>query len=129
MDPLLKNPLLDSYWLSFPDDDALPSGVGVTAFSLEDAHALLDDFGIVSHRHAKRIDVLQGVTLSKLPSWVPSNSGPLIFRGLWYPCYNLGQGEQSLRELRRARLEVVAEAQIEKVAEPAESVPAEPQAA
>ena len=100
----IKNPLLDTFWITFPEDATSPIGIGVTAFSLEDAFALLDDFGIDLHRRMKPMKVSKGISLRDLPSWVGPNSGPLIFRGVWAPCYNIGISDEYLRALRWTRL-------------------------
>jgi hypothetical protein len=100
----IKNPLLDTFWITFPEGATAPMGIGVTAFSLEDAFALLDDFGIDLHRRVKPIKVRKGISLRDLPSWVGPNSGQLILRGLWAPCFNIGFSDEYLRSLRWARL-------------------------
>ena len=101
----LKNPLLDTYWFTFPDDPTFPCGLGVTAFSLEDALALLDDGGYDFHRRAIRYEVRQGISLQDIDySHIAPNSGPLMLRGVWYPCLNDGYSSLDTAAKRHARL-------------------------
>ena len=79
--------------------------MGVTAFSLEDALALLDDHGYDFHRLAKRIEVRRGITFQDIDSChILPNSGPIFFRGIWYPCLNIGYSALNARAKRHARL-------------------------
>ena len=82
---------LTPYWLV---PHAPPLGfVGVTARSREDAVALLEHQGIRSREQAEACEWIEGVTVPWLEehySFAPPNSGPLVVRGVWHPCYNLG---------------------------------------
>jgi hypothetical protein len=84
---------LKVYWLTFPEDPKLPFGVGITAYSHEDAFALLAGQNIDWHLRAKRIAIREGVTVHDLDQHhVVPNMGPMQFRGVWYPCSNIGFG-------------------------------------
>ncbi len=101
----LQNPLLTTFWFEFPEDPSFPHGMGVSAFSLADALALLDDHCYDFHRCARRLEVRRGVSLTDIGySHVAMNSGPLVFRGVWYPCLNLGWSALDIRAKRYARL-------------------------
>ena len=81
----LKSPLLHRYW--FPA--TLGFGVGVTAFSLEEAHQLASHArqfllaGAVLGEPLVNIDVSTLDELHVIP-----NIGACNFRGIWYP--NIG---------------------------------------
>ncbi len=67
-------------------------GMGVTAFSLEDAFSLLDERAYGFHRSGPVV-VREGVTVADLdPLNIVSHMGPIVFRGIWYPCWNVGLG-------------------------------------
>jgi hypothetical protein len=66
--------------------------MGVTARSLEDAFALLDQHGYAFHRNGPVV-VRENVTVEDLDQGhVVANMGPIVFRGIWYPCLNIGFG-------------------------------------
>jgi len=82
--------LLISYWIEGTDASG-SHGFGVTAYSPEDAIALILDAGFpidskaaVVHRNIRphEVDHLH----------VAPNSGPSVFRGVWYPCLSIGWG-------------------------------------
>lgn len=78
---------LRRYWFAFPD---LP-GFGVTAYSIEDAHFLLEGEGYLIDRD---VEVIVDVDVSTLdPNHILPNSGPSCFRGVWFPCLNIGWRE------------------------------------
>lgn len=85
---------LESFWISFPLDPNLPFGIGVTAYSEEDARMLLAERGINDwFANARQIVVKEGVRNQDLDQRnVVPNIGPLQFRGVWYPCMNIGFG-------------------------------------
>ena len=84
---------LRSYWLSFPEDPNFPVGFGVTAQCLEEAYELLEACGFSYHREAQRVSVREDVQLADIEyDFVEAQSGPLVVRGVWYPCYNVGFG-------------------------------------
>ena len=85
--------LLTSYWISFPVNEHFPLGFGVTAYSPEDALALLEAAGYDFHKRAQKIDMRPGAVPSEIDAkHVAPNSGPHVVRGVWYPCYNIGFG-------------------------------------
>lgn len=78
------NNLLTRYWFNVPG----LTGFGVTAFSLDDAFFLLEAEGYLIDR---RTDVVVDVDVSKLnANHVLTNAGPACFRGVWFPCQNIG---------------------------------------
>jgi hypothetical protein len=86
--------LLETFWFSFPQDPRLPFGIGVTAFTEDDARALLRERGVTEwFADAKEIVVRRGIRIEDLdPRNVRPNIGPLKLRGVWYPCMNIGFG-------------------------------------
>ena len=86
--------LLETFWFSFPQDPQLPFGIGVTAYSEEDARALLEERGVAAwFSEAREVVVRQGVQVQDLDQRnVVPNTGPLQLRGVWYPCMNVGFG-------------------------------------
>ncbi len=66
-------------------------GFGVTAYSIDDARFLLEAEGYSIDRSA---DVTVNVDVSTLdPKHILPNVGPSSFRGVWFPCLNVGWGE------------------------------------
>ena len=90
----IKNKLLVSYWITFPEDRSFPLGLGVTAYSVEDAFHLLEKEGYDFHKRAKKTEIKEGVAVQELDyDHVVVNSGPIVFRGVWFPCQNMGLGK------------------------------------
>jgi len=88
--------LLTRYWINVPDF----IGFGVTAYSFEDALALLADEGI---NVENATEVVTNVDLRTLNQrHVIPNAGPPCFRGVWFPCMNIGWNTS--RERRRLRI-------------------------
>jgi hypothetical protein len=88
-------PLLISFWIQGTDPSG-PIGFGVTAWSVEDAIALIRDagFSIDSELAVIRENVMpREVDYNH----VARNAGPAVFRGLWYPCLNIGWGANGQR--------------------------------
>jgi hypothetical protein len=83
-------PLLISYWIKGTDPRG-PYGFGVTAWSLEDAVALIraEGYSIEEETAEARANVFPHDV-----DWfhTPVNAGPAVFRGVWYPCLNIGWG-------------------------------------
>jgi hypothetical protein len=89
---VIKNAGCRSYWITFPDQPRAPLGMGVTALSLADAFALMEQRGYTFHKHGA-VEVHEDVTVADLDqSHVVPNMGPIVFRGIWYPCLNIGLG-------------------------------------
>ena len=70
-------------------------GMGVTAWSEADAFRLLDEEGYDFHRRAQEVvfrvvEKVEDVDLSH----VAPNAGPVVVRGVWYPCLNIGFGRR-----------------------------------
>ncbi|MBT5018296.1 hypothetical protein OAF98_02295 [Planctomicrobium sp.] len=82
---------LSHYWITFPDDSTFPIGQGVTAYTPYDAFSLLTDRGYDFHTRAARVDVREIRSLDDISDFdVFGTCGPLRFRGIWYPCLNIG---------------------------------------
>lgn len=82
----MKTPhhLLTRYWFRVPGH----YGFGVTAFTLNDAFFLLEAEGFLLDRIT---EVIVDVDVSTLDArHVLPNSGPSCFRGVWFPCFNIG---------------------------------------
>jgi hypothetical protein len=72
--------------------------MGVTARSVEDAFDLLDQHGYDFHRLG-RVEVRENITVADLdPGHVVPNMGPIVFRGIWYPCLNIGFGASGTKD-------------------------------
>ncbi len=85
---------LDTFWIEFPRDENFVLGIGVTAFSQEDAFLLIKERGI-DHwfEGARETKITSGVRIRDLDQRnVVPNIGPLQLRGVWYPCMNIGIG-------------------------------------
>lgn len=84
---MLTNPLLKTYWIESP---ALHSpGLGVTAFSRDDAFQLLGASGYSLRSDDPSIRVTEGIQVADLDqSHVVLNMGPIVFRGVWFPLAN-----------------------------------------
>lgn len=81
---------LISYWISFPDDENYPVGFGVTAFSVEEAYTMLEDFGYNYHLNAQSVVIKENIKWEEIPycDMVHPNMGPMVVRGVWYPHLN-----------------------------------------
>lgn len=78
---------LKRYWFAFPG----LLGFGVTAYSLDDAHFLLESEGYLIDRN---VEVTVDVDVSTLdPTHILPNIGPPACRGVWFPCLNIGWRE------------------------------------
>ena len=105
---LLSDDRLETYWITFPGDSSMLSGIGVTAYSEEDAFALVTERGL-DHliAHASTICVTRGVRVTDLdPTNILPNIGPMQFRGVWYPAANVGFGAPSAAGFRQLDSEV-----------------------
>ena len=75
---------LRRYWFAVPG----LNGFGVTAFSIDDARFLLEAEGYLIDAD---VEVITDVDVSTLdPNHVLPNVGPSSFRGVWFPCLNIG---------------------------------------
>lgn len=66
-------------------------GLGVTAYSLEDAYQILETV-YQDHPYSPLENVqvvMLDIDVSTLAKFVRFNMGPATFRGIWYPCLNL----------------------------------------
>jgi hypothetical protein len=84
---------LRAFWISFPKHPGFPLGLGVTAWSRADAFHLLEEVGYDFHLRANEVSIREGITIDDVEEFhVRPNSGPMIVRGVWYPCLNVGFG-------------------------------------
>ena len=82
----MENSLLHRYW--FETTDHL--GFGVTAYSIEDAKALVNDAAQYIGRSAETVKIFEDVDVKDLDQkHVVPNMGPPNFRGVWFPNLNL----------------------------------------
>ena len=77
---------------------------GVTAFSIDDARFLLEAEGVLID---PGWEVIVDVDVSTLDAnHVQCNAGPSCFRGVWYPCWNIGWVEPGAHHpLKGGRIE------------------------
>ncbi|HET6648209.1 MAG TPA: hypothetical protein VFH01_12855 [Pyrinomonadaceae bacterium] len=83
---------LISYWV-VPQEEhcGVPFGIGVTAYSVADAFALIRECNWPMDLSA--VKVTENVKFDDLDQQhVVPNMGPMTFRGVWYPCLNIGWG-------------------------------------
>jgi hypothetical protein len=81
---------LTSYWIDGPDDHG-PLGYGVTAFSPEDAWAIIADAGYTLPEEKKSLTLRSVRSVDDVAvRYVSDHSGPIVMRGLWYPFNRLG---------------------------------------
>jgi len=89
----VNDSILTAFWISFPENPHFPLGLGVTAYGLDDAYKLLEDRGYDYHRQAETVAIHENVKVADLDySHIVQNMGPIIVRGVWYPCQNIGWG-------------------------------------
>lgn len=91
---MIADPRLEAFLITFPQDSCLPLGIGVTAYSEEDAFALIREQGFDQwYEGAKEVRVTSGVRIDDLDrNHLIPNMGPLQFRGVWLPAANIGFG-------------------------------------
>jgi hypothetical protein len=77
-------PLLTRYWFNVYDQ----WGFGVTAYSIEDVLSILADEGVSREQVTEIVENVDVGTLDQ--GHVAPNMGPPNFRGLWFPCLNIG---------------------------------------
>lgn len=80
---------LKQYWI-MPNDLHGPPGIGVTAFSLEDACSIVERLGYRLPGDPSLLDVVVGVRVDALDAHVRKNMGPTAVRGVWYPFWIVG---------------------------------------
>ncbi len=81
----MKNAPLTKYWLTFNATNSHALGIGVTAYSLEDAIRLVSEklfksepLPAFEHRTVIRLEELEH-------NHVLPNIGLIMFRGIWFP--------------------------------------------
>jgi hypothetical protein len=83
---------LTAYWIKSPLPQA-PLGFGVTAWSLDDALAIIRalDYGRYLPDGLAGLRVTEGITVADLDQHhVVANMGPIVVRGMWYPFVAVG---------------------------------------
>jgi hypothetical protein len=84
---VITNPLLKTYWIESPALRSL--GLGVTAFSRDDAFQLLNASGYTLSADDPSLRVTEGIAVADLDqNHIVPNMGPIVLRGVWYPCAN-----------------------------------------
>ncbi|HCN30769.1 MAG TPA: hypothetical protein DIT64_19015 [Verrucomicrobiales bacterium] len=84
---MITNPLLKTYWIESPAIGFL--GLGVTAFSRDDAFQLLSASGYVLSPEDPSIRITEGIQVADLDqNHIIPNMGPIVFRGVWFPRAN-----------------------------------------
>lgn len=85
----MKDALLTPFWIE-PNEPRLPKGYGVTAYSFEDAIALIRSIGLPLPEDLSKIKVVENIRPVEIEySHVSLNMGPIVLRGVWYPFLNL----------------------------------------
>ena len=77
---------LTRYWFN----TSVGLGVGITAYSLEDAQSILAEVSKtlgIEYIIVGRVDNIDVRSLD--PNHVAPNMGPVNVRGVWFPCLNL----------------------------------------
>jgi hypothetical protein len=78
------------FWIVPPSKHG-PLGYGITAFSLEDALAIIEDAGYSLPEDKSVLRIIEGVRVSDLDQLhVVPNMGPIVVRGLWFPFTKVG---------------------------------------
>lgn len=94
---------LTAFWIRSPFPHA-PLGFGVTAWSLNDALAIICalDYGRYLPDDLAGVWVIEGITVAELDQpHVVTNMGPIAVRGMWYPFVAVGVpiwAEERIRE-------------------------------
>ena len=87
-----------SHWITFPKDKRAPLGIGVTAFSEDDAIGLIKEAGYENYIKCDFV-INRNIAIKDLDqNHVVPNMGPITFRGVWYPCWNVGFEASGQRE-------------------------------
>jgi hypothetical protein len=88
----MKGSWLATYWIKSPIFHS-PIGFGVTAFTLEEAIRTIqsEGFGRYLPDNLDELIVRENISINDLDqNNVVPNIGPMVMRGLWYPCLNIG---------------------------------------
>ncbi len=85
---MIQDRHLTTYWIEPPV--GMIRQFGVSAYSLEDAVFLLREAGYEIDVNVPGTTVREGITVADLDQHhVAPNMGPMVFRGVWFPCLNL----------------------------------------
>jgi hypothetical protein len=86
---------LTSFWVRGRDRFG-SQAIGVTAWSAADAMALIREAGF--EINIDDVEVQRVVLPHEVEDQnVSANAGPVFFRGIWYPCLNIGWGANGQR--------------------------------
>lgn len=77
-------PRLRQFWIK-AQLESNPLGYGITAFSLDDAIAIIRQCGIEFQLESDQYDVTENINFDDLDHHVQCNMGPMNVRGLWFP--------------------------------------------
>jgi len=84
-----SNTHLIPYWITFRNQRF--QQLGVTAYSLQDGFRLLAVQGYTFDPEADISTIQEHIRIAELDQrHVVPNMGPIIVRGVWYPCLNIG---------------------------------------
>ena len=79
------------FWIRIPNWSHAPIGYGVTAYSLEDALALITGRGYRLPDVSDDLQVKEDIRYEELTAYVQQHMGPIVVRGMWYPFNRLGE--------------------------------------
>jgi hypothetical protein len=95
---------LTAFWIKSPVPNG-PLGFGVTAFSLEEALAIVRALGYSGYLgdNAAALQITAGITVGNLDErHVVTNMGPIAVRGMWYPFIAVGVPSWAEERLRNS---------------------------
>ena len=89
--------MLKRYWfIVYPQDKYGPGNIGVTAFTMTEARHLINtafaklNWTHISEMEIDNAEVIENINIELLDrSHVIPNIGPVVFKGVWFPCLNL----------------------------------------
>jgi hypothetical protein len=77
------------YWITVQNQRV--QHLGVTGYSIADAFYLLSAQGFCVNPTTDVVEIQANIQFADIPfREVRANMGPVIFRGVWYPCLNIG---------------------------------------
>lgn len=79
-----------TYWIRFAGEPWLQHSYGVTAYSLEDALALIQKRRAGGPVGGPPVEVTDVGSEDLDQRHVVPNCVPMVFRGVWFPRFNLG---------------------------------------
>ena len=86
----MNESLLTPYWIKIPSRPNGPLGFGVTAWSLDDALAIIRVRGYTLPDDPREMQIHDNVAYGALHRHVQQHMGPIVVRGIWYPFSQVG---------------------------------------